>query len=641
MLIVVALAFISILATVLLTRGFKRLSQLEHLEELSAFAVDVGNTFCVLNNLRHTLPGYISLSEKAKTGDSFAKLRVDLFLKDKERVEETIVATLAHAAQLTASNYTSAQQVALSDFLVCMGDVNAFLEDIYALRVNKLQGQEGVEALQNRILTFMGALSIGSSDAATAKQLSSLTHFLVAKRDLWRWRGAVFTHIANNNTGEISVDSAASVYRSSITVNEQRLVAEANAEGGVSRVIEAFYNHPNVDTYFKAAAFLNENLITPGSSEEERRALFERVQIFQPKIKTAYYELSEQALEAVSGVCEALTEKLQEEASSERRSVYATAAVVVCGFLFSLFMFWRIDRSVTKVVRDVGEDLQSGSERVSRASHAVRNASQSIADIASKEASSYEEITATMSELANSSKQNTKMLNDSSSSANEAGRSVESGVRSMEELKSAMLEIDNSSKEISAIIGSIEEVAFQTNILALNAAVEAARAGEAGAGFSVVAEEVRSLAQRSARAAADTNQRIGNALKNSADGMSKTKDVEAHLESVVQRIGEFFHSTEKVARAVNDQAEGIDGVAEAMRQLNESSQVLAARSEENAASAVEMESVSRTIEKTSHSLQDLVGGTKEVGGRSSSIGSREEMSQMNPEYSYEEFQFRN
>ena len=153
-------------------------------------------------------------------------------------------------------------------------------------------------------------------------------------------------------------------------------------------------------------------------------------------------------------------------------------------------------------------NISDAGSQVTVSSSQVASASQALAQGSTEQASAIEEITASIDEIAEKTKQNAEQANEASSLVGVAIGDVKEGNEQMKHMMAAMQDINKSSESISKIIKTIDDIAFQTNILALNAAVEAARAGEAGKGFAVVAEEVRSLAAKSAAAAAETAELI-------------------------------------------------------------------------------------------------------------------------------------
>jgi methyl-accepting chemotaxis protein len=179
--------------------------------------------------------------------------------------------------------------------------------------------------------------------------------------------------------------------------------------------------------------------------------------------------------------------------------------------------------------------------------------------------------------------------------AQQARRAADAGTNDVEAMNQAMAAIKASADGIAKIIKTIDEIAFQTNILALNAAVEAARAGEAGAGFAVVAEEVRALAQRSATAARETADKIEAALTKSNEGARTSVEVAQMLEQIVEQVRKMDTLVAEIATASGEQSQGLEQITKAVTEMDRITQANAATAEESASVAHELSAQSTEL----------------------------------------------
>ena len=206
-----------------------------------------------------------------------------------------------------------------------------------------------------------------------------------------------------------------------------------------------------------------------------------------------------------------------------------------------------------------------------------------------EQASSLEETASSMEQMASTVKQNADNARQANMMATEASQVAIKGGKVVSEVVVTMSAINASSKKIVDIISVIDGIAFQTNILALNAAVEAARAGEQGRGFAVVATEVRNLAQRSAAAAKEIKQLIGDSVDKVAGGTKLVEDAGKTMDEIVLAVKMVTDIVNEIASASQEQSAGIDQVNNAITNMDEVTQQNAALVEQAAAAASSME----------------------------------------------------
>jgi methyl-accepting chemotaxis protein len=200
-------------------------------------------------------------------------------------------------------------------------------------------------------------------------------------------------------------------------------------------------------------------------------------------------------------------------------------------------------------------------------------------------------------QTANNAKNAETLVQDS------VGKTKES-IEAMDRLQDAVNEIKHSSDETAKILKDIDDIAFQTNLLALNAAVEAARAGEAGKGFSVVAEEVRNLAQRSAESAKKTAELIQSSRKSSQRGVTLTEETAKVIGEITQSSDKIAQIVTEITAAAEEQAKGVSQLSTAVGNIEQVTQTNFAGSHQLAENSQEL---SRQASMTDDLVGDLIG----------------------------------
>ena len=218
----------------------------------------------------------------------------------------------------------------------------------------------------------------------------------------------------------------------------------------------------------------------------------------------------------------------------------------------------------------------------------VRSVSQDLASGAEETSSAVEEVTSNLERTDTQVKISAENAGTANQLVGQTTNLAQAGQEKMKTLTQAMGAIAQSSQEIAKIIKAIDEIAFQTNLLALNAAVEAARAGQAGRGFAVVAQEVRNLAERSAKAAKSTAELIEEAGKRTQDGVKLTNETGTSLNEIVQNVVKVKDLVGEIAAASDEQAKMLGQISSAIVQVNQGAQSTSSQSQELSSTADEL-----------------------------------------------------
>ncbi len=246
------------------------------------------------------------------------------------------------------------------------------------------------------------------------------------------------------------------------------------------------------------------------------------------------------------------------------------------------------------LVKLVGE-VRGNAESVATASAQISQGNADLSQRTEQQASALQQTAATMEELGTTVRQNADHAQQANQLAQAASGVAIKGGEVVRQVVGTMKGISESSKKIADIIGTIDGIAFQTNILALNAAVEAARAGEQGRGFAVVASEVRSLAQRSAEAAKEIKSLISASTERVEQGTALVDQAGQTMGEVVSSIRRVTEIMGEISSASTEQSNGVAQVGQAVSQMDQATQQNAALVEESAAAAASLNTQARTL----------------------------------------------
>ena len=258
---------------------------------------------------------------------------------------------------------------------------------------------------------------------------------------------------------------------------------------------------------------------------------------------------------------------------------------------------------ITEYLNSTLLQLSDSSGQIANRSAQVTSGAQTLSQGAVEQAGAVEELAATIEDISEHFKKIAAGAAQANASAEVVGGEAAEGNRHMEDMLAAMREINKSSGEIRTIIASIEEIAFQTNILALNASVEASRAGSAGLGFAVVAEEVRSLATKSADASKNTSDLIDMSLAAVQKGVDIAGETARSLFSVTKGISDVTATINEISLAASTQSASVSQVVDVVDQISTVVQT-------NSATAQESAEASEELADQAQILDEMVGNFK-------------------------------
>jgi hypothetical protein len=296
-----------------------------------------------------------------------------------------------------------------------------------------------------------------------------------------------------------------------------------------------------------------------------------------------------------------------------KRERVAMVALLAGVLLVSGVLAWLMSRSVFHAVAAAIRALREGVEKMRQASAEFATAGTHLSDVASSQAAALEETAASLEELTTTNRQNSTSARTVSGRMQNTDALVQRATSSMEQLVRAVQQIASTSERTKQIATTIDEIAFQTNLLALNASVEAARAGEAGAGFAVVAEEVRQLAKGAAEQSASIARLIEGTHSLTTGSVQLSQRVEALFKEVKTQAHAATEQMAGIQSATGELVRGIDEINAATRQLDGQTQGNAAIAEENAATAMCIMQEASRLDDSIARLEDLAARRTKTG----------------------------
>ncbi len=305
-----------------------------------------------------------------------------------------------------------------------------------------------------------------------------------------------------------------------------------------------------------------------------------------------------------------MSELRDEAVITRKHSAIYLIVLSVISIIASLAVGGLVASSITKPINLIVEKLTKGSKKSEQVSDQTSMSGASLSENVSKQAASIEEISSSVEQMSAATRKNADNALEADKITNTLRKIAKQVGQSVSNLTVSMKDISETGKQSQGIVKTIDEIAFLTNLLALNAAIEAARAGDAGAGFAVVAGEVRNLALRASEAAKNTDSLIEIVIKKIEEAVLLTQKTDTDFSEVINSASKTSDLISDIALASAEQAQGIDNISTSIGHIEKITQENAANAEKTALIAKEMYEQSGEIGEFVNQLKSIIIGNQ-------------------------------
>jgi methyl-accepting chemotaxis protein len=595
-----AVVCLAILAGIIINRVVKEYRGLASFQKTTGISAQVYDLLMAITQERSDSWGAAVLK-----GDGTMESQIDHYRKSSEisrdiraRLLGTLTENRSSFSERFVTTMTDAlnQEAQLNDIrsglldpgrkLVAVADETALMTRVY----------NGYDAFRNALEYSLPTLALETEDAELVRRIVSQDLTSRMKTDLWRLRSLVSTALRANSMSDKSL-AALEIKRQGVEQNRARIAQLVSGESSQA------LSQMQADPAFQTILRLTDEIVKAGPGKKDYKWLYD-FNTYQNGEFVQITKVFDGFAATVTRDIGAYTAQRIAAAKLTLWLVGAAVGLMVLGLLWAITL---VTRSITRPLRRLSDDLAANSDVTIQAAGEIGESSIKLSEDSMEEAAAIEEISASAEELAGMTTANLQGVKEVAGLARQASESAGHGSKVMSDLCASLDTMMVNNKDVSKVLKTIEEIAFQTNILALNAAVEAARAGEAGAGFAVVADEVRTLARRCTEAANETAGKIGAALSCNTQSDQLGRAAEVSFREIAQFTHSYSTKVNEIELAAEQSAKGINQINAAISRLDTIAQRMAAASENNAASSQEMIAQAKILVDHIAMLEHMVG----------------------------------